>query len=325
MNKSTGQNYAVDHLYPPIEPFKRQMVDVGSGHLIYLERCGNPNGTPVIVLHGGPGGGCSPYMRRYFDPQHYHIILFDQRGCGKSTPFADVSNNTTWDLISDIEIIRKLLKIERWILFGGSWGSTLSLLYAQSHPCRTSYMIIRGVFLMTKEELDWFYRGGAGMFFPEHWNVFISLIPKEERHDLITAYHKRLFSGNMALEHKFSSIWAGWETALAVFGSEKKFNEVKTNYTRAFSRLECHYFYNKGFLKSDNQILDNIDKIDKIPSTIIQGRYDMICPPISAYRLAQKWRNADLKMINCAGHAMSEPGISKELLSTTNKIKNINL
>ena len=171
MNKSTGQNYAADHLYPPIEPFKRQMVDVGSGHLVYLERCGNPNGIPVIVFHGGPGGGCSPYMRRYFDPQHYHIILFDQRGCGKSTPFADVTNNTTWDLISDIELIRKLLRIEQWILFGGSWGSTLSLLYAQSHPCRTIYMVIRGVFLMTKKELEWFYGGGAGMFFPEHWSV----------------------------------------------------------------------------------------------------------------------------------------------------------
>ena len=178
---------------------------------------------------------------------------------------------------------------------------------------------------MTKKELDWFYGGGAGMFFPEHWNIFINLIPEEERKDLIAAYHKRLFSGDIALELKFSSVWAGWEAALAVFGSEKKINEIPTNYTRAFSRLECHYFYNKGFLKSDNQILDNINKIDKIPSTIVQGRYDMVCPPASAYRLAQKWKKADLKMINCAGHAMSEPGISKELLSVTNKIRDINL
>ena len=260
-------------------------------------------------------------MRRFFDPEFYHIILFDQRGCGKSKPFASVSNNTTWDLISDIEKIRCYLNIEQWSLFGGSWGSTLSLLYAEAYPNRVVNMILRGIFLMTKQELDWFYGGGAGKFFPEHWEKFKNLIPESEHSDLISAYHKRLFSNDLFVEQKFSGVWAGWEAALAVFGSEKTFSEAPSNYARAFSRIECHYFFNNGFLKSDNQILENIRNIEHIPATIIQGRYDLICPPSSAYKLVKSWERATLKIVNHAGHAMSEPKISRELLLSTNKLR----
>ena len=321
MDKSAGQNRAASTLYSPIQPFDQKMIDVGGGHLIYVEQCGNPKGIPILVLHGGPGGACNPYMRRFFDPESYHIILFDQRGCGKSKPFASVSNNTTWDLIDDIEKIRSYLKIDQWALFGGSWGSTLSLLYAEAHPNRVLNMILRGIFLMTRQELDWFYGGGAGKFFPEHWEKFKSIIPDSEHSDLIAAYHKRLFSNNLHIEQKFSGIWAGWEAALAVFGSEKTFSEIPSDYSRAFSRIECHYFLNKGFLKSDNQILENIKIIEHIPATIIQGRYDLICPPSSAYKLVRSWGNAKLRLVNYAGHAMSEPSISKELLLSTNKLR----
>ena len=296
------------------------MVDVGEGHSIYLEQCGNPKGIPILVLHGGPGGGSSPHMRRYFDPIHYHIILFDQRGCGKSTPFAEVSNNTTWDLISDIEKIRNLLNIEKWALFGGSWGSTLSLLYGEEYPERVLHMILRGVFLMTSKELDWFYGGGAGKFFPEHWEKFKNIMPSSEQQNLISAYKKRLFSGNLSMEKKFSAIWAGWETALAIFGSEEIFYENPSDYTRAFSRIECHYFFYKGFLNSDNHILENIGKISHLSADIIQGRYDLICPPEAAYNLAKSWERAKLRLINFAGHAISEPEISNALILATDKL-----
>jgi len=321
MDKSAGQNRAASTLYSPIQPFDQKMIDVGDGHLVYVEQSGNPKGIPILVLHGGPGGGCNPYMRRFFDPESFHIILFDQRGCGKSKPFASVSNNTTWDLIADIEKIRRDLQIEKWSLFGGSWGSTLSLLYAEAYPNRVVNMILRGIFLMTKEELDWFYGGGAGKFFPENWEKFKKLIPNSEQSNLIAAYHKRLFSNDLNTERKFSGVWAGWEAALAVFGSEKLVSEDLSDYSRAFSRIECHYFFNNGFLKSNNQILENLKTIEHIPATIIQGRYDFVCPPSSAYRLVKSWEKAELKIVNHAGHAMSEPGISKELIRSTNNLR----
>ena len=314
MDKFSGQKSAVQYLYPPVEPFDRRMMDVGDGHTIYVEQSGNPEGKPVVVLHGGPGGGCSPAMRRYFDPKVFRIVLFDQRGCGRSKPHASVEANTTWHLVDDIEKIREALGIERWIVFGGSWGATLALIYAQAHPDRAVHLVLRGVFTMTQAELDWFYGGGAGRFWPETWEQFQRLIPEDERGDMIAAYHRRLFSGDRAEEARYGKAWASWENALATVGSSGVGGESPPDYARAFARLENHYFTNAGFLETDGQIYDNIPKISHIPGTIVQGRYDMICPPESAFRLARDWEKADLRMIPLAGHALSEPGISAELV-----------
>ena len=314
MDKGSGQKRAVQHLYPAIDPFEQRMIDVGDGHRIYMEQCGNPEGLPVIVLHGGPGGGCSPAMRRYFDPEVYRVILFDQRGCGRSRPHASVTANTTWHLVADIERIRELLRIDRWIVFGGSWGATLSLVYAQTHPERVRALALRGVFLMTQPELDWFYGGGAGQFWPELWARFEGLVPEDERGDLIAAYHKRLFSGDLMLETRYARAWAAWENALASIDNDGIVGESPAEYARAFARLENHYFSHGGFLAEDQQILGRLDRISHIPGVIVQGRYDMICPPNAAYKLSRGWPNARLVMVGRAGHALSEPGISAELV-----------
>ena len=321
MDRSAGQNRAASPLYAPIDPFDQRMLDVGDGHRIYVEQCGNPNGIPVVVFHGGPGGGCSPAMRRYFDPTVYRVILFDQRGCGRSRPHASVTNNTTWHLIRDIEMIRERFEIDRWIVFGGSWGATLSLLYAQTHPDRAAYLVLRGVFMMTNAELDWFYGGGAGKFFPELWSQFVNLIPEEERGDYITAYHKRLFSNDMMVQTKYARMWARWENALAAMNAGGSGSESPADYARAFARLENHYFINKGFLEHDGQIMANRHLIEHIPASIVQGRYDMICPPYNAYELAKGWAKAELHMIRAAGHALSEPGITSELVRIMNELR----
>ena len=320
MDKSADQKRAVQYLYPPIDPFDQRMMDVGQGHQIYVEQCGNPTGIPVVVLHGGPGGGCSPAMRRYFDPAVYRVVLFDQRGCGRSRPHAAVSNNTTWHLVADIELIREALGIEKWVVFGGSWGATLSLVYAQTHPESALYLVLRGVFLMTQGELDWFYGGGAGRFWPETWERFVSLIPEDERDDLITAYNKRLFSGDLTLETRFGRAWSAWENALATIHSTGFSGESPGDYARAFARLENHYFINAGFLEFDGQILAHMDRIAHIPGVIVQGRYDMICPPASAYSLSEAWPASELRMVRNAGHALSEPGISAELVRAMDMI-----
>ncbi len=320
MDKHTDQKRAVQYLYPPIDPFDQRMMDVGQGHRIYMEQCGNPDGIPVVVLHGGPGGGCSPAMRRYFDPAVYRVILFDQRGCGRSRPHAAVKNNTTWHLVDDIEAIRDALEIDTWIVFGGSWGATLSLIYAQTHPDHVSQLVLRGVFLMTQSELDWFYGGGAGKFWPEVWARFEQLIPEGERDDLIAAYHRRLFSGDMPLETRYARAWSAWENALASIHSNGNGGEAPGEYARAFARLENHYFINAGFLEFDGQILAHMDRIAHIPGVIVQGRYDMICPPESAYSIANVWPACDLKMVTNAGHALSEPGISAELVRAMDRI-----
>lgn len=321
MDQRSGQKRAVEYLYPPIEPFDQRVMDMGDGHRIYIEQCGRPDGIPVLVLHGGPGGGCSPAMRRYFDPNVYRAVLFDQRGCGRSRPHAATIDNTTWHLVKDIEVIRSTLSIERFIVFGGSWGATLALIYAISHPTRVRQLVLRGVFLSTKAELDWFYGGGAGAFFPELWSKLIDPIPKEERGDLIAAYHRRLFSGDTALETRMAQLWANWENALASIHSEGYFGNSPAEYARAFARLESHYFLNGGFLEYDGWILANRDRIEHIPAEIVQGRYDLICPPISAHRLATGWPLANLRMINIAGHALSEPGISEALVSVMNALR----
>ncbi|SEN10388.1 proline iminopeptidase [Loktanella fryxellensis] len=314
MENVPSQKSTSAHLYPPIDPFDQRVLDVGDGHKIYVEQCGRPDGIPVIVLHGGPGGGCSPAMRRYFDPTVYRVILFDQRGCGRSRPHASVVANTTWHLVADIEAIRAALGIDRWIAFGGSWGATLALIYAQTHPDRVAALALRGVFLMTQGELDWFYGGGAGRFWPDLWERFVQLVPVDERGDLIAAYHRRLFSGDMPVEAKFARAWCSWENALASMDSDGLTGESPVDYARAFARLENHYFQHKGWLDADHQILARTDRLAGIPGVIVQGRYDMICPPISAYTLAQQWRDARLVLVGRAGHALSEPGISTELV-----------
>ncbi|MDC0737700.1 prolyl aminopeptidase [Cognatishimia sp. SS12] len=314
MDKHTGQKRAIQYLFPPIDPFDQRMMDMGDGHSIYVEQSGNPNGLPVVVLHGGPGGGCSPAMRRYFDPRTYRIILFDQRGCGRSRPHAAVENNTTWHLVADIERIREALGIEQWVVFGGSWGATLALIYAQTHPDRPAALVLRGVFLMTEAELRWFYGGGAGAFWPETWARFEGLIPPEERGDMVRAYHDRLFSGDRETEVRYARAWASWENAMASMQSAGATSHAPAEYARAFARLENHYFINNGFLDFDGQILAHMDRISHIPGAIVQGRYDMICPPRAAYELAKRWPAGRLRMIGDAGHALSEPGISAELV-----------
>ena len=321
MDKVADQKRASAHLYPPLEPFDQRMLDVGDGHRVYVEQCGHPQGIPVIVLHGGPGGGCSPAMRRYFDPASYRIVLFDQRGCGRSRPHASVEANTTWDLVADIERIRSALGIERWIVFGGSWGATLALIYAQTHPDRAAALVLRGVFLMTQSELQWFYGGGAGRFFPDLWARFTDLIPEDERDDLIKAYHRRLFSGDSVMEIRHARAWASWENALAAIDQRGLGGEGPADYTRAFARLENHYFINAGFLERDGQILADLPRLADIPGHIVQGRYDMICPPDSAWRLARDWPQADLRLVPLAGHALSEPGITAELVAITDSLR----
>jgi len=320
MDKIPDQKRAVQYLYPPIDPFDQRMLDVGQGHRVYVEQCGNPQGIPVVVLHGGPGGGCSPAMRRYFDPEVYRVILFDQRGCGRSRPHAAVTHNTTWHLVDDIEMIRRALDIEDWIVFGGSWGATLSLIYAQEHPDRVRHLVLRGVFMMTRAELDWFYGGGAGKFWPDLWERFVELIPSDERSDLIAAYHRRLFSGDLSIETRFGRAWSAWENALTSIHSSGGGAESPGDYARAFARLENHYFINNGFLEFDGQILAHMGRIAHIPGVIVQGRYDMICPPDTAYTLAQRWPNCELKLVRNAGHALSEPGISAELVRAMDRI-----
>ena len=260
-------------------------------------------------------------MRRYFDPDHYRIILFDQRGCGRSRPHASVEDNTTWHLVGDMELIRQTLGIEKWVVFGGSWGATLALLYGEAHPERTAHLMLRGVFLMTQAELDWFYAGGAGRFWPELWSKFVDLVPEHERTDLIAAYHNRLFSGDLMTEIRYARAWAGWENTLASIENEGPTGESPAEYARAFARLENHYFTNRGFLDYDGQILGEIDRLQNVPGTIVQGRYDMICPPASAYALHDAWPQSKLIFVPKAGHALSEPGISAALVREMDRLK----
>ena len=311
---------ALKHLYPSIEPFDSFELNVGDGHILYVEQCGAKDGLPVIVLHGGPGGGCSPFMRRFFDPKIYRVILFDQRGCGRSKPHASVQNNSTWHLISDIELIRGRLKIDKWLVFGGSWGSTLGLLYAQEHPLRIVCLVLRGIFLHTKSELDWFYGGGAGKFWPKEWNDFIEEIPLEERTDLISAYNRRLFSEEINVEIHFAQLWAAWENRMAVMASDKTNAIMPGKYALAFSKIENHYFINAGFLSEDNHILNRMEKISNINGYIVHGRYDMICPPAAAYKLAKKWGKAELNILPNAGHALSEEPVAKHLVHIMNDL-----
>jgi len=321
MDQRSGQKRAVEYLYPSVDPFDQRVIDMGDGHRIYVEQCGNPQGVPVLVLHGGPGGGCSPAMRRYFDPAVYRVVLFDQRGCGRSRPHASVVNNTTWHLVGDIEAIRETLGIGAFIAFGGSWGATLALIYAITHPSRVTNLVLRGVFLSTNAELDWFYGGGAGAFYPDLWAQFVGLIPEDERGDLIGAYHRRLFSGHLAEETKAARAWAAWENALASVHHDGPVGESPAEYARAFARLENHYFTHAGFLAYDGWIAQQRARIAHIPTVIVQGRFDMICPPVSAWKLAAGWPACTVRLIPMAGHALSEPGISEALVAVMDGLR----
>jgi proline iminopeptidase len=320
MQNSESQITAARPLYPVVQPYNYRMLSVPGDHILYVEECGNPDGIPVVVLHGGPGGGCSPAMRRFFHPNIYRVILFDQRGCGRSRPHASVENNTTWDLVADIEIIRTELGIEQWIVFGGSWGATLALVYAETHPSRVQHLVLRGVFMMTQKELDWFYGGGAGRFFPDEWDHFISLLPYDERGDVINAYAKRLFGPNEDVQIRFARAWTEWESALAALEQSPNRGSVPASYALAFAKIENHYFRNAGFLREDDQIIKDIDKIANIPGSIVQGRYDMICPPETAFRLHDHWPAARLITIPAAGHSLSEPGITSALITVMDEL-----
>ncbi|MEW8291501.1 MAG: prolyl aminopeptidase [Candidatus Thiodiazotropha endolucinida] len=307
-------------LYPAIEPFTSQMLPVGNGHRLYVEQVGKPDGIPVLFLHGGPGAGCEPYHRRFFNPDHYRVVLFDQRGCGHSTPHASLEANTTWDLVGDIERIRQQLNIEQWLLFGGSWGSTLALAYAQSHPDRVTGMVLRGIFLCRDEEISWFYRHGASRVFPDYWEDFIAPIPQQERDDLLHAYHRRLSGENDIDRMAAAKAWSVWEGRTASLHPNPAvvsfFSDPHT--ALSLARIECHYFVNHAFLRP-NQLLLESDRLADIPGVIVQGRYDLICTMTSAWELHRAWPGSELKVIGDAGHSAAEPGIRSALIEATDR------
>ncbi|XP_065896541.1 probable proline iminopeptidase isoform X2 [Dysidea avara] len=310
--------------YPPIEPYQFSWLNVSQLHTIYYEQCGNPNGVPVVVLHGGPGGGCSMTDRQYFDPNLYRIILYDQRGAGRSRPQAEIKENTTWHLIEDMETLRKHLNIDQWMLFGGSWGATLSLLYAQTHPDHVLALIIRGVFAIRRSEVEWLYQSGASHIFPDYWEEFIGPIPEVERHNLVEAYYRRLTGDNEEVQMKCARAWSCWECRLLkmvpdlAMVSARVFNE-QSKWPLAFAKIECHYFVHGGWLETDDHIFRRIDKIRHIPGVIVQGRYDMVCPSQTAWQLHKLWPEAELHMVLLAGHSSTELGITSKLIETTDK------
>ncbi|MBI4370507.1 MAG: prolyl aminopeptidase [Elusimicrobia bacterium] len=312
-------------LYPPIKPFRSGRLKVSERHEIYFEESGNPGGKPVIFLHGGPGAGTDPNCRRFFHPKNWRIVLFDQRGCGQSQPHAELRENTTWDLVDDIEKIRMKLGIEQWVVFGGSWGSTLALAYAQTHPRRCAGLILRGIFLVRRKELLWFYQKGAGEIFPDFWEEFLKPIPVHERRDMMAAYYRRLTSSNAKVRIEAAKAWALWEGSAIRLKIDpatiKKYGHNK--FTEAIARIECHYFVNKGFLKKDGQLLRDAVKLRKIPGVIIHGRYDVVCPFSSAWDLHQAWPESKLVVVPDAGHSVLEPGIRHELIEATDRFSKL--
>lgn len=308
-------------LYPEIEPYNEFDFKVSDLHTIHVEESGNPNGKPVIFLHGGPGGGIEPIYRRYFHPEKWRVIIFDQRGCGESKPHAELRENTTWDLVSDIEKIRVHLEIENWVVFGGSWGSTLSLSYAITHPKRCKGLILRGIFLLRQKEIRWFYQEGCSYIYPDAWEKYLELIPESERDDLVTAYYKRLTSKDEQTRLEAAKTWSIWEASTSkLFQSEDSLHHFENpKVSEAFARIECHYFINQGFFKSDGWLLENVYKIRHLPGVIIQGRYDVVCPMTSAWDLHRTWPGADFHIIQDAGHSMTEPGIRSKLIEITDK------
>jgi proline iminopeptidase len=309
--------------YPAIRPFQKGHLRVSPLHELYYEQCGDPQGKPAVFLHGGPGGGTNPGMRRFFDPSRYRIVLFDQRGCGASRPHAELRDNTTWDLVSDIEALRTHLGIDRWLVFGGSWGSTLALAYAQTHPERVTELVLRGIFLLRRSELQWFYQDplGAGSVFPDLWEQYVAPIPESERGDMMQAYYRRLTSEDAATRATAARAWSSWEGATSFLRINPDFvaKFEQPEFAAAFARIEAHYFVNGGFLQHDDQLLRDAPRIRHIPGVIIQGRYDMVCPLRSAWDLHRAWPEADFRIVPDAGHSAHESGITRELVAATDR------
>jgi proline iminopeptidase len=311
------------NLYPKIKPYDSGFLNVDQ-HQVYFEQCGNPNGKPALFLHGGPGGGGSEDVRRFFNPDLYRIVVFDQRGCGRSKPHGCLENNTTWDLVSDIENLRKKLSIEKWLVFGGSWGSTLSLAYAQAHPKSVSELVLRGIFLLRKEELHWFYQDGASRIFPEAWNGFLDIIDEDKRDNLMNAYHEIFKSKDKEKRLKAAVAWSKWEAATSSLSYKPSLVEEFSDpeFALAFALIENHYFINKGWFDTENQLIENIGKIRSIPAGIVQGRYDVVCPMKTAWELSKAWPEAEMIIAPSSGHTAFEKEITHALISATNKFSN---
>ena len=322
-NKKTGPSRPATRrgLYPEIEPYRSGRLRVSPVHEVYWEESGNPNGKPALFVHGGPGAGADVRSRRFFDPHRYRIVLFDQRGCGRSRPHASLEENTTWHLVADMEALRRHLGIERWLVFGGSWGSTLSLAYAQAHPKRVTELVLRGIFILRDWEIHWFYQHGANALFPDRWEQYLAAIPKAERHDLVQAFYKRLTSRNRATQLKAAKAWAVWEGSTSYLHVNEKNieNWNADEFAIAVARIECHYFVNQGFFEREDQLLRGVRRIRHIPAVIVQGRYDVVCPMRSAWDLHRAWPEADLRVVPDAGHSALEPGNTHELVSATDR------
>ena len=310
-------------LYPSVATNRTGHLKVSSLHEIYFEESGNPNGKPVVFVHGGPGGGTEPKQRQFFDPSAYRIILFDQRGCGQSRPPACLDDNTTWQLVSDMEQLRAHLKIDKWQVFGGSWGSTLGLAYAETHPSRVSELVLRGIFLLRKQEIDWFYQRGTSALFADAWEDYVKPIPQAERGDMVGAYYKRLTSEDARVRQEAARAWSVWEARTSNLYVKPEVVEKMSGdeFALAFARIECHYFVNEGWLAGDRALLKNVDRIRNIPGVIVQGRYDVVCPMESAWDLHRAWPEADLRIVADAGHSAFEPGIAHELIEATDRFR----
>ncbi len=309
------------NLYPVIAPYQTGMLPVSELHTLYYEQSGNPNGKPVVFLHGGPGGGTIPEHRQYFDPSQWRIILFDQRGAGNSTPHAELRENTTWDLVSDIEKLRSHLGVDQWVVFGGSWGSTLALAYAQTHSDRCLGLILRGIFLLRRKEILWFYQEGASWIFPDAWESYLAPIPEAERQDLVSAYYQRLTSDDAGIRQHAAKAWSVWEgsTSRLLIDPDLQDHFEEDAFAEAFARIECHYFTNRGFFGVDDQLLKGCDRIRHLPIVIIQGRYDVVCPMASAWDLHKALPDAEFIVVPDAGHSMMEAGILSALIEATDK------
>jgi proline iminopeptidase len=309
------------NLYPEIEPYDVGRLKVTGGHTLYYEQCGNPRGKPAVFLHGGPGAGADSRSRRFFDPKRYRIVVFDQRGCGRSRPHASLEANTTWDLVADIERLREHLGIERWLVFGGSWGSTLALAYAETHPHRASELVLRGIFLLRRKELEWFYQEGASALFPDRWEHYLAQIPQAERHDMIQAFYRRLTGTDLKVAKTAARAWAIWEGSTSFLRTDEDNVSKwgKDRFALAVARIECHYFVNRGFFSREEQLLADVGRIRRIPAVIVQGRYDVVCPMMSAWDLHRAWPEADFRVVPDAGHSAFEAGNTHALVSATDR------
>jgi proline iminopeptidase len=319
---ATAPRYARGY-YPPIEPFDTGRLRVSPVHDLYYEQSGNPAGKPVVFLHGGPGFGTEPNHRRFFDPAAYRIVLVDQRGCGKSTPHASLEDNTTWHLVEDLEKLRAHLGFERWQVFGGSWGSTLALAYAETHPGRVTELVLRGIFLVRKREIDWFYQRGASALFPDAWERYLEPIAEAERGDLLRAYHRRLTGSDPAERLRAAKAWSVWEgTTSCLLANQALIDKTAGDaFAIAFARIECHYFMNDAFIDEARDLIRGVARIRHIPATIVQGRYDVVCPMETAWELHRAWPEADLRVVPDAGHSAAEPGNLHELVTATDRYR----